>query len=192
MVASTSSTIVDPRSRPAHADAGTPPGTCDHTCRRARARATWIFARLPTVTSSRVRHTVAAEATGPRTPDWWRRTPISEMDSPPSARITATSVRTRPRSWTGIKRRRAIAPESSAVSPTRSARRRGARAPPWEITPTPPAVTDRPDDHEVRFTYQVPSAGQHGSLDKNQLPLFRKHFGLFSPRDPQIPVNHRG
>src|SRR5699024_1277014 len=61
MVASTSSTTVDPRSRPAHADAGTPPGSWDHTCRRARARATWIFLRLPAVTSSSVRHTVGAE-----------------------------------------------------------------------------------------------------------------------------------
>src|SRR5699024_1636375 len=87
MVASTSSTIVDPRSRPAHADAGTPPGSWDHTRRRVRARATWIFLRLPAVTSSRVRHTVGAEATEPRTSDWWRRAPMSEMDSPPSVSI---------------------------------------------------------------------------------------------------------
>jgi len=32
----------------------------------------------------------------------------------------------------------------------------------------------------------------HGTFDKSQFPLFRKHFGLFSPSDPQIPVNHRG
>ncbi|TCW20637.1 hypothetical protein EDD19_1291, partial [Dietzia cinnamea] len=30
------------------------------------------------------------------------------------------------------------------------------------------------------------------TLDKSQFPLFRKHFGLFSPSDPQIPVNYRG
>ncbi len=65
-------------------------------------------------------------------------------------------------------------------------------APAWAITPTPSAVTDRPADHEVRFTYRVLSAGEHGTLDKSQFPLFRKHFGLFSPSDPQIPVNHRG
>ena len=65
-------------------------------------------------------------------------------------------------------------------------------APACEITPTPSAVTDRPADHEVRFTYRVLSAGEHGTLDKSQFPLFRKHFGLFSPGNPQIPVNHRG
>jgi len=65
-------------------------------------------------------------------------------------------------------------------------------APAWAITPTPSAVTDRPDDHEVRFTYRVLSVWGHGTLDKSQFPLFRKHFGLFSPGNPQIPVNYRG
>ena len=65
-------------------------------------------------------------------------------------------------------------------------------APAWEITPTPSAVTDRPDDHDVRFTYRVLSVWGHGTFDKSQFPLFRKHFGLFSPGNPQIPVNHRG
>ncbi|TCJ68327.1 UNVERIFIED_ORG: hypothetical protein EDC92_1541, partial [Dietzia maris] len=31
-----------------------------------------------------------------------------------------------------------------------------------------------------------------GTLDKSQFPLIRKHFGLFSPSDPQIPMKHRG
>jgi hypothetical protein len=65
-------------------------------------------------------------------------------------------------------------------------------APACETTPTPSAVTDRPADHEVRFTYRVLSAGEHGTLDKSQFPLIRKHFGLFSPSDPQIPMKHRG
>ena len=117
---------------------------------------------------------------------------MSEMDSPPSASITARSIKTRPRSWIGMNRLRAIAPDSSVVSPTRSARRRGAMAPAWEITPTPSAVTDRPDDHDVRFTYRVLSVWGHGTFDKSQFPLFRKHFGLFSPGNPQIPVNYRG
>src|SRR5699024_11528690 len=94
MVASTSSTTVDPRSRPAHLDAGTPPGRCDHTCRRVRARATWIFLLLPAVTSSRVRHTVGAEATGPSAAVRCHRTTMPGMDSPPSASITATSINT--------------------------------------------------------------------------------------------------
>ena len=53
-------------------------------------------------------------------------------------------------------------------------------------------LTDRPDDHDVRFTYRVLSVWGRGTFDKSQFPLFRKHFGLFSPGNPQIPMNYRG
>lgn len=54
---------------------------------------------------------------------------MSAIASPPSASITATSVSTWPRSWTGTNDRRAIAPDSSAVRPVRSASRRSPTLP---------------------------------------------------------------
>ena len=53
------------------------------------------------VSSSSVRHTVGADATGPSTWPWWRSTSMSAIASPPSASSTARSTSTRPRSWTG-------------------------------------------------------------------------------------------
>jgi hypothetical protein len=110
-------------------DAGSPPGSRDHTWRRTRARAVAIFFSLAVLTSSRARHTVGGEATGPSTPAWWRSTSMSAIASPPSASITATSARTRPRSWTGVNERHAIALDNSDVSPVRSASRRIATLP---------------------------------------------------------------
>src|SRR4051794_30217434 len=49
--------------------------------------------------ASNVRHTVAWEATGPNRAGWWRNPARSEIVSPPSASITATSTSTWPRSW---------------------------------------------------------------------------------------------
>lgn len=70
-VASTSSTIRPAsRSAPAVRLAGTPPASCDQTCRRARARAGRSFFNRPGVTSSSVRHTVGAEAIGPNAAPW--------------------------------------------------------------------------------------------------------------------------
>jgi hypothetical protein len=129
IVASTSSTTVAPRSVPATLLAGNPSGSWDQTWRRTRARAAAIFFNRAGVTSSRVRHTVGAEATGPSTDDWCRRTSMSAIASPPSAIIVATSTRTRPRSCTGLNDRRASALDNSAVSPTRSARSRSPTLP---------------------------------------------------------------
>ncbi len=68
-VASTSSTMTSPRSAPAAFDAGTAPGW-DHTCRRVLALARWTRANAVGVSSNRARHTVGAEATGPKTWPW--------------------------------------------------------------------------------------------------------------------------
>lgn len=95
--------------------------SCDQTWRRVLALAIWILPSLAGVSWSRVRHTVGAEATGPSTCDWCRNTLMSEMASPPSASITATSVKTCPRSWTGTNERRTIAFESCFTHPVRSA-----------------------------------------------------------------------
>jgi hypothetical protein len=82
---------------------------------------------------------------------------MSPIASPPSASITATSANTRPRSWTGTNRRRAIAFDNSPVSPVRSANMRSAMLPACATTPTPSPDTTKPDDHEVAFTNAVPS-----------------------------------
>jgi hypothetical protein len=126
--------------------AGTPSESWGHTWRRTRARAAWIFFNLPGVTSSRVRHAVGGDATGPSTLLWWRSTSMSAIASPPSASIDATSTRTRPLSWSGTKLRRNIALDSSAVRPVRSARSRVAMPPAWATTPTSSADTDKPAD----------------------------------------------
>ena len=78
-----------------------PPGSCAHTCRRTLARAFSIRRSAAGVISSRVRHTVGGDATGPSTWLWWRSTSMSAIASPPAASIVATSTSTRPRSWTG-------------------------------------------------------------------------------------------
>lgn len=115
IVASTSSTTTSLRSVPATLEVGTPaslPASSAHTWRRTRALAVWILFIAAGVNSSSARHTVGADATGPSTEAWWRSTSMSEIASPPSASITATSTRTRPRSWTGVNDRRLSALDS--------------------------------------------------------------------------------
>ena len=85
----------DPAGRDTAGTTGTRRGDGPEPARSA------IFFNRPGVTASSVRHTVGGDATGPSTPDWWRSTSMSTIASPPSASITATSVSTRPRSWTG-------------------------------------------------------------------------------------------
>ena len=160
-VASTSSTTVSPRSVPATFEAGSPPrlaASWAHTCRRTLARAFSTRRIAAGVSSSRVRHTVGADATGPSTWRWWRSTSMSAIASPPSASSTARSTSTRPRSWTGRNERRANAVDRPPVSPTRSASSRIATDPACATTPVPSAVTDNPDDHVICFTREVPSA----------------------------------
>lgn len=72
IVASMSSTMTSVGSVPATLDAGMPPGSWAHTWRRTRARVGAILFRRPGVIDFSVRHTVGADATGPRTPAWWR------------------------------------------------------------------------------------------------------------------------
>jgi hypothetical protein len=85
-----------------------------------------LSARRPSSTSgsirSKVRHTVAAEATSPNRPGWSRNAARSATQRPPPANITATCVRSRPRSWTG-ERSPVVgtAAEYLAGNPTRSA-----------------------------------------------------------------------
>ena len=89
---------------------------------------------------------------------WWRSTSMSAIASPPPASITATSTSTRPRSCRGTNPRRASALQTSPVNPVRSACRRRPTQPAWATTPAPSPVTDKPADHEVCFTYGVPSS----------------------------------
>ena len=191
IVASTSRTTVAPRSVPATLLAGTPPGSRDQTRRRTRALAAAIFFTRAGVTSSRARHTVGGEATGPSTAAWWRSTSMSAIASPPSASITATSLSTWPRSWTGDERAAHHRPRQLAVRPVRSASRRSPTLPAWATTPTPSAETDNPDDHDVRFTYRVLPAGRTWALASPSLPC-REHFGASTRRSPRHPVNDPG
>jgi hypothetical protein len=66
-VASTSNTIVSPKSVPATLEAGSPPpvASCAHTCGRTFARALSSRLGAAGVSSFNARHTVGADATGP-------------------------------------------------------------------------------------------------------------------------------
>jgi hypothetical protein len=128
------------------------------------------------VASSKVRHTVGGEATGPSSSTWCRSVSISAIASPPAASITATSTHTWPRSYPGVKPRRANAVDKPPVSPTRSASSRTATAPASGTTPSPSAVTDNPCDHDLRFTCEVPSSKRIWTLSKSKFPLQVRHF----------------
>jgi hypothetical protein len=66
-VASASSTITSPSPTPATLEGGTV-GNRPQTCRRIRARAFSTRFNAAGVISSKARHTVGGEATGPSTP----------------------------------------------------------------------------------------------------------------------------
>lgn len=152
-----------------------------------------IFLRLASVTSSNARHTVGADATGPKICLWWRSTLMSEIASPPSASITATSVNTWPRSWIeGMNERRAIAVERAPVRPVFSASILSPMLPAWAITAPPSPVTDIPVDHEVRFTYGVPSASGVLNSRMSKYPVVRRHSGLSAARVAHSAMNDRG
>src|SRR5665811_1172561 len=97
---------------------------------------------------------------------------MSAIASPPSAIITATSTRTLPRSWTGENDRRARALDNWAVRPVRSPTRRSPTLPAWATTPDPPPVTDKPADHEVRFTCRVPSSWGSWTVASTSFPCW--------------------
>jgi hypothetical protein len=110
IVASTSSTIMSSgRAVPATVEAGTPAGIRSHT--RALVFALAFATRFNTagVSSSKARHAVGGDATGPSTACWWRRVSMSAMASPPAVTIVARSTRTRPRSCPGTNPRRVVA-----------------------------------------------------------------------------------
>ncbi len=69
------------------------------------ARAIVIRRIAAGVIASKLRHTVAGEATAPHTGSW-RNVSMSAIASPPAARTVAMSTKTWPRSWTGTKLRR--------------------------------------------------------------------------------------
>src|SRR5215217_5746303 len=102
---------------------------------------------------------------------------MSAIASPPATSITATSTHTRPRSYPGVKPRRANAVDKLEVSPTRSASSRTATTPANGTTPSPSAVTDNPCDHEVPFTWKVLLSFAERDLDKTHSP---KPGALFS------------
>jgi hypothetical protein len=69
---------------PATLEIGSAPqlATWAHTWRRTRGRACWIRRSAAGASSSNARHTVGADATGPSTCFWWRRTSLSAITSP--------------------------------------------------------------------------------------------------------------
>ena len=101
---------------------------------------------------------------------------MSAIASPPPASITATSTSTRPRSCRGTNPRRASALQTSPVNPVRSACRRRPTLPAWATTPAPSPVTDKPADHEVRFTYGVPASRDFSERRKSKNPMQDRHF----------------
>ena len=136
---------------PANVDSGgRPSGSCDHMCTRAAARTRAIAAGRLVPISPNARNTVVSDATGPNTAPWARSPSTSTMSRPPQAIITATSVSTRPRSWTGTNPRRASTPDNPSVKPDLSASIRSGTAPTIDATPSASAVTRRSRLHAVK------------------------------------------
>jgi hypothetical protein len=69
--------------------------------------------------------------TSPSRSCWWRSMSMPRMVFPPPAVMTTVSVRTRPRSWSGVTSSRCRVCDSARVSPVRSATSRRAAAPAW-------------------------------------------------------------
>jgi hypothetical protein len=106
---------------------------------------------------------------------------MSAITSPPAVSMVATSSQTRPRSCTGVKPRRVKAADTASVSPTRSARSRTATVPANGTTPDPSAVTDNPRDHEVGFTYEVPSRQEESNRKQVRFSLICKALSRLQP-----------
>ena len=129
---------------------------------QARSRAT---ARAPRIASSSsasidliTRWAVLSEATAPNSASWSRSTPRSVTQSPPSAIATIRSRKTTPGSWAERRSRvGAIASESAAVSPSRSASSASRRAPAWETIPSASALTSTVWRVVCVFTFRVSS-----------------------------------
>ena len=98
----------------------------------------------------------------PNSSGWSRSTARSEIASPPSASITATSASTRPGSCL---ERRCRSPPSASLkacgTPVTSARSASSRDPACETTPRPSAVTVTTGRVVVFCTEEVPSRLDH-------------------------------
>jgi hypothetical protein len=184
IVATTSSTTTSPRSPSATLLAGSPSGSGDHTWRRTLARAVSILVNRAGVSSSRVRHTVGGEATGPQHLSLVAQhvgigdglTTIGEHQRHIHEHLAPVMTR-------GNERRASAAP-SSPVRAVRSANRLNPTLPQWATTPVPSPVTDKPADHEVRFTYGVPSRQEILNRRKSKFPLLGRHFRASTRRSP--------
>ena len=109
---------------------------------------------------------------------------MSAITSPPSAIITARSVRTRPLSLPGVNPRRATACDNAPVRPVLSARARSNTNPARDTTPRPPTSTDKPLDQSVLCTYEVPST--RGTLN-DSTPVSFPYVAGTSPSPQSLP-----
>ena len=67
-----------------------------------------------------------------------------------------------------------------------------ATLPAWATTPVPSPVTDNPADHEVRFTYGVPSSLATLDLRKPKYPMQDRHFRASTRRQTPSTMNEPG
>ena len=98
--------------------------------------------------SSRARSTVVSEAppAGPNSSTCRVNASTSDRHDAPVTRAATASVNNRPRSRRGQNPRRATTPRRPAVSPTRSASRRGRTTPACATTPRPPEASSNRAD----------------------------------------------
>jgi hypothetical protein len=80
----------------------------------------------------------------------------------------------------------------STVKPVRSASKRSAMLLACATTPTPSPDTATPDDHEVAFTYGMPSTLGFLRLRKPKFPLVDRHFPASTRRSDPSAMNDRG
>jgi hypothetical protein len=73
------------------------------------------------------------------------------------------------------------------IRPVRSASSRRPALSAWATTPVPSPDTDNPADHDLRFTYGVPSGLRNLNLRKSKNPLPDRHFRAFTRRQPHYP-----
>ena len=171
--------------------------TGDNPAAQARARA-WARASLmlpsrSASTESMTREAVGVEATAPKRPGWSRKTARSERQSPPSAKVRATSSRTRPGSW---RRARRTVGESALLSaplrPVYSAISANNRVPAWAATPLPSAVTDNGGRGLVRFTLEVPFSRGLFDASQHQVSQRRRAFPRLSACVHATFMKHAG
>lgn len=86
---------------------------------------------------------------------------------------------------------RAGALDSSWVRPVRSPSIRSPTLPAWATAPTPPANTDKPLDHELRFICRLPS-GVELVPSHDHVSRAGKHFCVSPRRSRHRPVNDPG